>query len=295
VIRAPRLLISLVASAFLLSACGSDVPRSAVATVDGVEVARADLEDWVRQAKTANPAIDEAALQRDLLGRAIQARIVGLLLADLELEVTSADIERVRAAIAEEIGGADALASTLADVGFAEDFFTSVFLYIEASIDAIVATLAVGRVSETRTARHILVDSAEEADEIVQLLRDGADFGELARERSADPGSAQAGGVLGAQERGVFVPEFDAAVWSAALGVVLDPVESQFGFHIIEVVAEDTTRAEDLSLNEQRLLVAEELNGILGDAVDRYEVLVDRRIGTWDQNSGTVQPADALR
>jgi parvulin-like peptidyl-prolyl isomerase len=271
------------------------VPRSAAATVGGVEIARADLEDWVRQAKTANPAIDEAALQRDLLGRAIQARIVGLLLADLELEVTSADIERVRAAIAEEIGGADALASTLADVGFAEDFFTSVFLYIEASIDAIVATLAVGRVSETRTARHILVDSAEEADEIVQLLRDGADFAELARERSADPGSAQAGGVLGAQERGVFVPEFDAAVWSAALGVVLDPVESQFGFHIIEVVAEDTTRAEALSLNEQRLLVAEELDGILGDAVDRYEVLVDRRIGTWDQNSGTVQPADALR
>lgn len=294
-IRAPRLFISLVASALLLSACGSDVPRSAAATVGGAEVARADLEDWVRQAKTANPAIDEAALQRDLLGRAIQARIVEFLLADLELEVTSVDIERVRAAIAQEIGGPDELASTLADVGFAEDFFTTVFLSIEASIDAIVATLAVGRVNETRTARHILVDSAEEADEIVQLLRDGADFADLARERSGDPGSAQDGGSLGAEERGVFVPEFDAAVWSAALDVVLDPVESQFGFHIIEVVAEDTTRAEDLSLNEQRLLVAADLDAILGAAVDRYEVLVDRRIGTWDQNSGTVRPADALR
>lgn len=294
-IRAPRLFISLVASALLLSACGSDVPRSAAATVGGAEVARADLEDWVRQAKTANPAIDEAALQRDLLGRAIQARIVEFLLADLELEVTSVDIERVRAAIAQEIGGPDELASTLADVGFAEDFFTTVFLSIEASIDAIVATLAVGRVNETRTARHILVDSAEEADEIVQLLRDGADFADLARERSGDPGSAQDGGSLGAQGRDVFVPEFDAAVWSAALGVVLDPVESQFGFHIIEVVAEDTTRAEDLSLNEQRLLVAADLDAILGAAVDRYEVLVDRRIGTWDQNSGTVRPADALR
>jgi parvulin-like peptidyl-prolyl isomerase len=295
VIRSPRLLVGLIASALLLSACGSDVPRSAAATVGDAEIARADLEDWVRQAKTANPAIDEAALQRDLLGRAIQARIVEFLLADLELEVAPADIERVRAAIAEEIGGADALAATLADIGFTEDFFDSVFLFIEAGIDAIVVTLAAGSVSETRTARHILVDSAEEADEIVQLLRDGADFADLARERSTDPGSAQDGGSLGPQERGVFVPQFDAAVWSAALDVVLDPVQSEFGFHVIEVVAEDTTRAEDLELSQQRLLVAGELNAILDDAIDRLEVLVDRRIVTWDQDSVTIQPADALR
>jgi len=295
VIRASRLLVSIVATALVLSACGSDVPRSAAATVGGAEVARADLEDWVRDATTANPLIDEAALQRDLLGRAIQARIVAFLLADRELEVTTADIDRVRAAIEEEIGGADALAATLAEVGFTVDFFDAVFLYIEAGIDAIVATLAAGRVSETRTARHILVDTAEEADEIVQLLRDGADFADLARERSADPGSGPAGGDLGPQERGVFVPEFDEAVWSAPLGVVLEPVQSQFGFHIIEVLAADSTRAEDLPLGAQRGLVLAELDTVLSDAIDRYEVLVDRRIGAWDPISGTVQPADALR
>jgi hypothetical protein len=86
---------------------------------------------------------------------------------------------------------------------------------VEANIDTIVLALAEGRSLETRTARHILVETAEEADEVFALLRTGADFAELAEERSQDPGSAANGGEPRAQQRGVFVPEFDEAVWSA--------------------------------------------------------------------------------
>jgi parvulin-like peptidyl-prolyl isomerase len=295
VIRASRLLVPLVATALVLSGCGSDVPRGAAATVDGVVIARADLEDWVRQATTANPSIDATTLQRDLLGRAIQAQVVAVVLAERGLVVEEAGIEAVRAAIADEIGGLDELAVTLDQVGFAQDFFTSVFLFVEAAVDVIVASLIAGQVSETRTSRHILVDTAEEAAEIVALLRDGADFAELARERSVDPGSGPSGGELGAQRRGTFVPEFDEAVWSARLNVVLDPVQSQFGFHIIEVTASERVNAEDLAIDQQRGLVMDELDAILGDALDRVDVKVDRRIGVWDVQTGTVSAADTSR
>jgi peptidyl-prolyl cis-trans isomerase SurA len=74
-----------------------------------------------------------------------------------------------------------------------------------------------------------------QADSIVLELRRGADFATAARRFSQDPGSKEQGGSLNWFRRGVMVPEFERVAFSLKPGVVSDPVESPFGYHIIQV------------------------------------------------------------
>jgi peptidyl-prolyl cis-trans isomerase SurA len=74
-----------------------------------------------------------------------------------------------------------------------------------------------------------------QADSIVAALRAGADFAPAARRFSQDPASAEQGGDLGWFRRGAMVPEFEAVAFSLKPGVISDPVESPFGYHIIQV------------------------------------------------------------
>ena len=288
--RTVRGLIAVLASSVLLAACASG-PAGPLATVDGEEVPREQLEGWVRTATSANASVDAVQLQADLLSRLIQQRILEAVLVELGLTVDPALLVEIRAGIEEQVGGPVSLTTTLAEIGFPEEFFEDVFVPVEAIIEVLVLSLAEGRSLETRTSRHILVDTQEEADEVFALLQDGADFAELAIERSQDPGSGSRGGDLGPQQRGVFVPPFDEAVWSARVGVVLAPVESEFGLHVIEVTAIDTSSGADLSPDQRRQLVAAELEEIVGGAFLNAEVTVDPTIGEWDPISGSIRPA----
>ena len=288
--RTFRGVLAVAVTAVVLAACASG-PAGPLATVDDVEIPREQLEGWVRLAVQGNPDIDAVGLQADLLSRIIQQRIIDGVLAELGLVVDPALVAEVRGSIEEQIGGPVALTTTLADIGFPEEFFTDVFLAVEASIETLVLSLAEGRALETRTARHILVDTAEEADEVFALLQDGADFAQLAAERSQDPGSGSLGGDLGPQQRGVFVPPFDEAVWAARVGVVLAPVESTFGFHVIEVTSIDSSVAADLSPDQRRQLVSAELEATISAAFQAARVSIDPTVGVWDAVSGSVRPA----
>lgn len=93
--------------------------------------------------------------------------------------------------------------------------------------------------------RHILVEDEATAEDVVDQLNDGASFAELAEELSQDPGSAAEGGELGWVARGNFVPEFEEAAFSADLNTPVI-VESQFGWHVIEVL----DRAEDRAFDD---------------------------------------------
>jgi peptidyl-prolyl cis-trans isomerase D len=91
-------------------------------------------------------------------------------------------------------------------------------------------------------ASHILINqygngqrNKEEAMKIYEQIKNGADFGKLALEYSRDPGSAQNGGDLGWFSKGMMVPEFENVALNAKVGVVQEPVETQFGYHIIKV------------------------------------------------------------
>jgi peptidyl-prolyl cis-trans isomerase C len=86
------------------------------------------------------------------------------------------------------------------------------------------------------TARHILVDSEEQCQELIRQLENGADFGRLAAEHSNCP-SGQSGGDLGEFSQGQMVPEFDQIVFNEAIGEIHGPVATQFGYHIIEILS----------------------------------------------------------
>lgn len=90
---------------------------------------------------------------------------------------------------------------------------------------------------EQRCTRHILFNKDQEklAQDVKQRLEDGGDFAELAKKYSQDPGSKEKGGDLGCQGEGSFVPAFEKAVFGADEGEILGPVETEFGYHVIEV------------------------------------------------------------
>ena len=84
------------------------------------------------------------------------------------------------------------------------------------------------------SARHILVKTEEECNSLKTEIEDGAEFGDLAKQHSQCPSGKQ-GGDLGEFGPGQMVKEFDTVVFSAPVGEVQGPVETQFGFHLLEV------------------------------------------------------------
>jgi len=83
-------------------------------------------------------------------------------------------------------------------------------------------------------ARHILVDTQVACEALKTEIEGGADFAAVAKEHSSCPSSRQ-GGDLGQFGPGQMVPEFDKVVFSAEVGTVQGPVQTQFGFHLLEV------------------------------------------------------------
>ena len=125
------------------------------------------------------------------------------------------------------------------------------------------------RLVQQTEVRHILIKPTEVLDEAAaealagslrQRALDGEDFADLAREYSDDIGSAQEGGELGWTSPGQMVPEFEAAMASTEVGEISPPVESQFGWHILEVtgrreqnIAEDIRRQQVMGyLHDQK-------------------------------------------
>lgn len=85
-------------------------------------------------------------------------------------------------------------------------------------------------------ARHILVESKEACEKIKAKIAAGADFATMAKEHSQCP-SGEEGGALGEFGPGEMVPEFDAVVFSGELGKVHGPIQTQFGYHLVEITS----------------------------------------------------------
>jgi len=88
----------------------------------------------------------------------------------------------------------------------------------------------------TAQARHILVPSEETANDLKTQIEGGTDFAEVAKEHSTCP-SGKSGGDLGSFGQGQMVPEFDQVIFRDELNVVHGPVQTQFGYHLIEITS----------------------------------------------------------
>ncbi len=99
-------------------------------------------------------------------------------------------------------------------------------------------------------AAHILVETEDEAKAIEADLKNGGDFAAIAKDKSKDPGSGANGGDLGWFGLGMMVPEFEKAVVTMKPGEISDPVQTQFGWHIIKL--EDTRIKAAPSMDQMR-------------------------------------------
>jgi peptidyl-prolyl cis-trans isomerase C len=93
-------------------------------------------------------------------------------------------------------------------------------------------------------ARHILVETEDEAKAVEEELKKGADFAELAKKKSKDPGASD-GGDLGFFTKDQMVPEFSAVAFALEPGKISDPVKTQFGWHVIKVEEKRNRKAPD--------------------------------------------------
>lgn len=122
-------------------------------------------------------------------------------------------------------------------------------------------------------ASHILVETEEKAKEIAELARaEGADFAALAKEHSTGP-SGPNGGDLGWFGQGQMVPAFNDAVFSMEVGQVSDPVQTQFGWHIIRLNA-DTPPLDQVREELIGQMTAEVTEAVIAALRDAGEIVV---------------------
>ena len=110
--------------------------------------------------------------------------------------------------------------------------------------------------TEEVRARHILVNTEEEAKAVLDELNNGKDFAELAQEKSIDPGAAN-GGDLGYFTKGQMVQPFEDAAFALEVGQVSQPIQTQFGWHIIKL--EDRRPKQPATLEQMAPQIRQQL------------------------------------
>lgn len=184
-----------------------------------------------------------------VLDRMITSKLVAQEAKKNSVSVTDAEIAAEMDKIKASLGGEDAYQQALAQNGITEESLKeSVLIQLQ-------ATKILGKDIKTEeadlkayfdanmdkfdkrqvTARHILVNTQEEAAAIKAQLDGGADFTTLAKEKSTEPAAKESGGDLGTFGRGRMVAEFEKAAFAMQKGQISDPIQTSYGWHVIQV------------------------------------------------------------
>jgi foldase protein PrsA len=132
---------------------------------------------------------------------------------------------------------------------------------------------------------HILVRSKAEADSTLTRLKGGEDFATVAKAVSLDKGTVPNGGDLDCSPKGAFVPEFDQAASELEVGKLSDPVQTQYGFHILRVRERKETSFEESEDQIRTLLNAQSQTAyrqFLRQSLSSIRVTIDKRYGTFE-------------
>lgn len=254
--------IMLVASLFVLAACGSN----------GSEV--------VVKSKAGNITKDEFYEElKSNLGEKVLEEMILVKVLESKFEINDEEINAEVDSIKEQLG--DQFEATLMQQGIAneETFKKSMrinMLYqkavhegVEVSDDE--AKERYDRMKTEIDAQHILLESEEEAKDIKAKIDAGEDFDKLAKEFSKDPGSAEDGGKLGFFSAGRMVKEFEDAAYSMDVGTISDPVQTSNGYHIIKVIEKRDLEAELEPFEDMKENIIDELKFSKVDQIQAQE------------------------
>jgi foldase protein PrsA len=261
-------------------------------------------------APCGTPVGDEteaSACTRFTLANDIREEVVKDYATANDLAVTNADVATAIEQVETSLGGPEALDAQLEENGLVRADLQALarrlllFGEVERSIvadritDEELLPIYEQQVQQFTTvgARHILVETEAEAEEISRDVT-GRNFADIAADRSIDTQSGQSGGDLGTYSEAQFLQTFDPTFAEAALalevGEISGPVETQFGWHIIELTRRDVAAFED---------VREQLAGQLGtstfqewmiERIQALDVEVNPRYGRLNTDTGEVMP-----
>jgi hypothetical protein len=298
-----RWLAGVVAAAVVLASCGSSGPTAA--TVNGEDIPRSDFEDDLDALAGLDGVVSQPVPQngswsgddvRFWLGVAIENELKLQAVAEAGESVTEQDRRAADEALAADFGDAwqqapEQARATLTDIVATDNAFARAIAVDAAEVQALYETRPAD--AGTICVRHIVVETEDEANAVLEELASGNDFAALAVEHSTEPAAAETGGALTDQDgspciplatfEASFDPQFVAGALEAVPGEPTEPVESSFGWHVIlarpfdevgdNVVADATNAGRPERIAELRR-----------DA----EITTDPRYGRWDSELGGV-------
>ncbi|MEY2419219.1 MAG: hypothetical protein QOG90_1899 [Actinomycetota bacterium] len=293
------------------AACKSSEPYAA--KVNGTTVSKADLDDELnairdntkyRQqleqnqvpVKGTGDGTFNSAFAARILTRRIYFELVHEEFLRRNLKVKSGDLSVARQEVESSIGGPSVFGA------FPKSYQTWL---VRTNAEVYVLQNAMANTSESNLrayyeshkdqfesvcAAHILVDTKAAADAIEKELAKAKDknatFADIAKKQSKDTGSGAQGGDLGCASPSNYVAEFKDAVRTQKIGVIGQPVKSQFGYHIIRVDKRDEAKPFEEVKEEVKSAITDSQQGPFNDfltkASTKAKVEVNPRYGTYD-------------
>lgn len=270
------LAMTLTVSVVALSACGNSTSSEVVVDTSAGEITKDELYNAMKS------VAGEAVLTNLIYDKVLSAKY----------EVTDEEVNAKIDELKEQLGSNFEVA--LQSYGYkSENDLKQVYRIGLLQERAAVATLeatdeeiqkAYDEYEPRLKGRHILVETEEEAKEIIDSLKNGADFAELAKEKSTDTASGANGGELGWFGKGEMVSEFEEAAYALDLNTISEPVKSSYGYHIIEI----TEKEEKKPLEEMKdqlaydVKVSKITNDIMSEVMEKE--LKDAKVSIKDKD-----------
>jgi parvulin-like peptidyl-prolyl isomerase len=257
---------------------------------------------------------DRAKFTRDQLGRLINQVLIAKLAAHDGITASPADVDQQLAQFAQSAGGEKQLEQQASAAGVpVKDLKTFIRYYVlqQKIADRLVADVTVSDADlqaayqknidqyDQVDSAHILVTTKKLADSILaQVKARPSSFAALAKRYSTDPGSKGKGGELGFQAASGLVKPFADAIFAAKPGTFLE-VHSQFGWHVVHVIAHRKTPLADVANQLKAQILQPKRQQLLQAALvaesRKVGVHVSPRYGTWSSATGTVVAPSAKR
>lgn len=298
-----RALLALAAPLALASCAVGPTPA---ASVDGHELSNSDfnalLGDLVELQEFSRFALGDTAvdgdLARDLLTQWISAQVLGDEIARRGGQIGQADLDETDRRLSEGAGGlwqeaTDRVRDFFRTTLTAQEVFPRVASPSDADLESLY--LQGPEASGATCTRHILLETEEDAQAVLDELRAGADFATMAAERSLDTVTGSNGGIVEpAAGTDCFttteftfgiIPEFVEGTFAAQIGVPTEPVQSQFGYHIILV-----RPFEEVADSVRNVIGGAASTVLQEELLTSTDARVNSRYGVWVPSVGAVLP-----